>query len=186
MGERIAVLDTETTWSNQLMSVGAVIADGETLKPLGRRYYVLPSARLEGGMYAAALYVGGIRPNLECSRAAAMDELRKFLLGHGVEKIFAYNARFDHGLLHELRSFRWFDIMALAAYRQYNHAIPDCADCYATGRLKRGFGVESIYRMLSRDWDYCETHNAVFDAWDELGIMQMLGLGLEEYRRAEL
>ncbi len=186
MGEPIAVLDTETTWSNRLMSVGAVIADGETLQPVDKRYYILPAAGLEGGMYSAALYIGGVQPDLECPRSEAMEDLKGILHEYGVEKLFAYNARFDYGLLHELRSFQWFDIMGLAAYRQYNHAISDYADCYATGRLKRGFGVESIYRMLSRDWDYYETHNALFDAMDELAIMQMLGHGLEEYRRAKI
>ena len=76
--------------------------------------------------------------------------------------------------------------MRLAAYRQYNRAIPDCADCYKTGRLKRGYGVEDILRMFSGNKQYSETHNAVLDAEDELKIMQLLGRGIEEYKIASV
>ncbi len=69
----------------------------------------------------------------------------------------------------------------MAAYRQDNKAIADTADCYRTGRMKRGYGVESILKMLSENHRYMETHNAVLDAEDELQIMQLLGHGISEY-----
>jgi len=71
--------------------------------------------------------------------------------------------------------------MRLAAYRQFNPCIPACADCYSTGRLKRGYGVEPILRLLSGKQRYQETHNAVLDALDELSIMRLLGIPLSEY-----
>ena len=71
--------------------------------------------------------------------------------------------------------------MRLAAYRQYNRAIPDSAECFKTGRLKRGYGVEEVLKMLSQDTKYNETHNAVRDAEDELRIMQLLGHEIGEY-----
>ncbi len=71
--------------------------------------------------------------------------------------------------------------MRLAAYRKYNKAISESADCYKTGRLKRGYGVEDILQMLSGNSKYSETHNAVMDAEDELKIMQLLGWGINEY-----
>ena len=71
--------------------------------------------------------------------------------------------------------------MRLAAYRQYNWAIPDCADCYKTGRLKRGYGVEAVLKMLSNNKQYSETHNAVLDAQDELEIIRLLGYEIKEY-----
>ncbi len=36
-------------------------------------------------------------------------------------------------------------------------------------------------RMLSGDYSYFETHNALFDALDELKIMQLLGFTLDKY-----
>lgn len=80
-----------------------------------------------------------------------------------------------------MRDFVWHDIMRMAAYRQYNPNIPKDAECWATGKLKSGFGVESIMRMLTGDKWYYETHNAVIDAIDELTIMALLGYPPEQY-----
>jgi hypothetical protein len=95
--------------------------------------------------------------------------------------VFAYNASFDRNHLPELRSFRWFDIMRLAAYRQFNPKIPDSAPLFSTGRMKRGYGVEAMLRLLSGDPGYHESHNAFFDALEELEIMRLLGHRLKDY-----
>ena len=71
--------------------------------------------------------------------------------------------------------------MKLAAYRQYNHAIPDNAPICSTGRLKSGYGVGPILRLLSGNCGYSETHNALLDAIDELKIMTLLGHPIEKY-----
>lgn len=71
--------------------------------------------------------------------------------------------------------------MRLAAYCQYNRTISSSADCCSTGKLKRGYGVENILKMLSGNDKYSETHNAVLDAEDELKIIQLLGYEIREY-----
>lgn len=103
-----------------------------------------------------------------------------------MKKLFAYNASFDKRHLPEYSEYEWYDIMRLAAYRQYNHAIPNSADCYQTGKLKRGYGVEEILKLLTKNRRYSETHNAVLDAEDELKIMQLLGHRIEEYKIARI
>ena len=180
---RFAVIDTETTWGDAVMSIGTVIADSETFELVDKRYYILTPYKNHGGMYTYALYADGIKPDFECSREKAMNELRQFLFSHAVATIFAYNAAFDYRHLPELRHLAWHDIMKLAAYRQYNPKIPSCAECYGTGRLKRGYGVESIYRLLSEDLAYCEIHNALTDAIDELEIMRLLNHELCRYTK---
>ena len=186
MNEIFAVIDTETTWDNKLMSIGIVIADSVTFEAVDKRYYILLPYKNHGGMYTNSLYINGVYPDLESTRKSCINELKKFLADYKVQKIFAYNALFDYGHLAELQYFEWFDIMKIAAYRQYNKKIPDYADCYKTGRLKRGYGVERIYRLLSDNRFYYETHNALFDAVDELSIMQMLGLSLDVYNRTRI
>lgn len=86
----------------------------------------------------------------------------------------------------EYSKYKWYDIMRLVAYRQYNKVIADSADCYKTGRLKRGYGVENILKMLSNNPKYNETHNAVLDAEDELRIIQLLGHEINEYEIAHV
>ena len=181
---RFAVIDTETTWGDAVMSIGTVIAESETFELIDKRYYILTPFKNHGGMYTYALYANNIKPDLECSRDMSMAELRQFLSDNEVAAMFAYNAVFDYRHLPELRHLSWHDIMKLAAYRQHNPRIPHCAECYGTGRLKRGYGVESVYRMLSEDLEYCEIHNALTDAMDELIIMRMLNHELGKYALA--
>ncbi len=175
----IAVIDTETTWDDRVMSIGTVLADRKTFQILDAKYHVLTPEYEIGGMFSGTLFLED-RPTL-CSRQEAVQELRSWLQSHGVRRIFAYNAGFDKGHLPELGDFSWYDIMRLAAYRQTNPAIPAWADCCATGRLKRGYGVEAMLRLLSGNEAYCETHNALGDARDELRILQLLGHPVEAY-----
>ena len=182
---KFAVIDTETNWNDEVMSIGAVIADSATMKKIDAKYYIIDPEYKVGGMYFGELKMDK-REALFTSRTQALKEIRQWLHTYNVEKIFAYNAAFDKRHLPEYSEYKWYDIMRLAAYRQYNRAIPDCADCYKTGRLKRGYGVEDILRMFSGNKQYSETHNAVLDAEDELKIMQLLGRGIEEYKIASV
>lgn len=181
----IAVIDTETNWDNALMSVGCVIADEDGFTPAAAQYYVIAPEYTRGGMFSDVLFINESVARVT-TRNDAQRAIKKLLRDNGVELIFAYNARFDRALLPLLASFRWFDIMRLAAYRQYNRAIPDNADCCGTGRLRRNYGVEPILRLLTGDPYYCETHNALCDALDELAIMRALGHGVQEYECAAI
>ncbi len=175
-----AVIDTETNWNNEVMSLGVAIANEKSHRCVAKKYYIFEPECMIGGMFSNVLYKGNIRA-IKCRREEALEDLNEYLVKMGVSKIFAYNARFDHGLLPELDCFEWFDIMRIAAYKQYNHAIPESALCCKTGRLKSNYGVEPILRMLSGDTMYCETHNAVNDAIDELRIVELLGHELSVY-----
>ncbi|MDO5577609.1 MAG: hypothetical protein Q4F84_11085 [Fibrobacter sp.] len=181
-----AVIDTETTWNDYVMSIGVAIADSNTFELLDKRYYILTPFKDLGGMYTYALYTNGIKPDLECSREKAISELCHVLKNYNVNTIFAYNAAFDYHHLPELSHFAWYDIMKVAAYRQHNPKIPQLADCYKTGRLKCGYGVENIYRLLSENWRYCEMHNALTDALDELEIMKLLNHNIDKYTNAKI
>ena len=176
-----AVIDTETNWADQVMSVGTVIADAETFRPVAAKYHILSAYCEVGGMYYDALFLETPVPPVCCTRKAAMADLLAWCARYGVTDIFAYNARFDKTHLPELGSLQWHDIMRLAAYRQHNPRIPAQADLCTTGRLKRGYGVEPMLRLLSGNAGYRETHNALFDALDELEIMRLLAHPLQDY-----
>ena len=176
-----AVIDTETNWVDQVMSIGTVIADADTFRPVAAKYHILPAYCEVGGMYYDVLFLETPVKPICCTRQAAMKDLLTWYDQYGVTSIFAYNARFDKTHLPELGSFTWHDIMRLAAYRQHNPKIPETADLYRTGRLKRGYGVEPMLRLLSGNRRYQETHNALFDALDELEIMRLLGHDLKDY-----
>lgn len=178
---RFAVIDTETNWIDQVMSIGTVIADANTLETVDAKYHILPIECQVGGMYESTLFMETPVKPILCTRAEAIADLRNWFREQGVAAIFAYNACFDRNHLPELRSFDWYDIMRLAAYRQYNPKIPAHADCCATGRLRRGYGVEPMLRLLSGSCTYRESHNAFYDAVDELEIMRLLRHPLSQY-----
>ena len=178
---KFAVIDTETNWADQVMSIGTVIADADTFAPVEMKYHILPDECKVGGMYGDVLFLDTPVKPIQCTREEAMKDLCVWLRKHGVTRIFAYNANFDRNHLPELRGFEWYDIMRLAAYRQHNPRIPADASLCTTGRLKRGYGVEPMLQLLSGNCTYQETHNALFDAVDELEIMRLLGHRLIDY-----
>ena len=178
---KFAVIDTETNWADQVMSIGTVIAETDTFKPVAAKYHILPIECEIGGMYYDTLFLDTPVKPILCTRAEAIADLRVWFRQHGIRSIFAYNACFDRNHLPELRQFDWYDIMRLAAYRQSNPKIPASAECCSTGRLKRGYGVESMLRLLSGDPTYHESHNAFFDALEELEIMRLLRHPITKY-----
>ena len=165
------------------MSIGIVVADSETKEKIDSVYYIIDPEYKVGGMFSYELRLDDETARVT-NRKQALKEIREWLDSYSVRKLFAYNASFDRNHLPEYSRYEWYDIMRLAAYRQYNSAIPDTAECYKTGRMKCGYGVEDVLRMLSRNKRYSETHNAVLDALDELEIMRLLGHGIGAYEIA--
>ena len=176
-----SVIDTETNWADQVMSIGTVIADADTFQPIAAKYHILSEECAVGGMFYDALFLDTPVKPILCTREEAMADLSRWLCRYDVTSLFAYNAGFDRNHLPELRCFEWYEFMRISNYRQHYLEITASADCYSTGRMKRGYGVESMLRLLSGNCTYWETHNALFDALDELEIVRLLGLGIHEY-----
>lgn len=179
MSRRFAVIDTETNWNDDVMSIGVLIARSKNFKHTDSRYYILPQEEKVGGMYSKSMR-STTHEILTGHRGEVIDDLRLVLYSNGVDDLFAYNASFDKRHLPELSDFSWHDIMKVAAYKQHNPHIPDHLPCCKTGRLKRGFGVEPMLQILGEE-DYCESHNAIRDARDELMIMKILGYEIDFY-----
>ena len=179
---RFAVIDTETTWTDRVMSIGIVIADGDTKKELDSKYYIITPEYKRGGMYSHTLAAAPDDKTNIMNRKETIEDIERMLDRESVKAIFAYNAKFDYNHLFELCMYTWVDIMKIAAYKQYNSFIPANANCCGTGRLKSGYGVEKILNMIIGKYE--ETHNAYYDALDELMIVELLGLDIDIYRQA--
>lgn len=181
-----AVIDTETNMCDQVMSIGAVIADPDTFKPVASRYYVLTPECNVYGIFSSVLHIKGQQVDLTATREKVLSDFINVLNIYNVNDLFAYNAKFDYGHLPELSSYNWFDIMKIAAYKQHNPAIPENADCCRTGRLKSNYGVEAMMQLLSGSRSYHEVHNALCDAEDELKLMKLLGHHINYYSIAKI
>ena len=181
----IVVIDTETTWTDEVMSIGAVVA-GEDFQIVDSRYYLIEPACCRRAMYSDVLHIEGTPEERIGTREEAILEMREWLQEKNVKAIFAYNAAFDKKHMPEFLDFEWFDIMKIAAYKQHNPYIPEDMPCCSTGRLRSGYGVEAVYRLLSGNAYYSEKHNGWYDAADELKIMEMLSLPLAAYEKARI
>lgn len=180
-GVPFAVVDLETNWDNEAMSIGIVISDDKTFEVNDWKYFILTPQWHVGGMYSSRLKFSGQKKTTEAAPMAAAQEISRWLKENGIDSLFAYNASFDIRHFPWLSEFKWFDIMKKAAYRQHNPYISKNAETCGTGRLKRDYGVESIYRLITGDQDYYEEHNALLDAIDELEIMKRLGACVKDY-----
>ncbi len=182
----IAVIDTETNFFDEVISIGIVIADSATYLPIDKLYLILDPEYKKPAMFSFVLTHERAVVDAVLSRKAAIAKIIDFLNNYEVSSLFAYNAGFDKGHLPELQQFNWFDILRIAAYRQFNPKIPCHCECYKTGRMKCGYSAENIYQMLSGNRQYCEVHNALTDAEDELEIMRLLGHDFETYKIAKI
>lgn len=176
-----AVLDTETNLDNELISIGIVVSD-ENFNIVDECYYVVTPECEKPAMYSSVVFHKDSYDLCKVdTRVEVIDNIKRFLKKNRVNKLFAYNAKFDFGILPELRSYTWFDIMRVAAYKQFNPTITDDMCCCGSGRLKRGYGVEPTLQRLLGDSSYREIHNALSDARDEFMIMKLLEYNLDVY-----
>lgn len=172
----IAVIDTETNFYNEVISIGIIISDNDFKSVCGCYYIIEPEASYPS-MFAGVLYrFLDEYKAYKCNREQAINNIRNLLNDNNVECIYAYNARFDYMHMMELSDYSWIDIMMVAAYRQYNRFIPKYFECSKSGRMKRGYGVEGLLRMTTGNPYYREVHNAIYDARDELKLLELLGV----------
>lgn len=176
-----AVIDTETNWDGETISIGIVIADTESFEVIAKRYYVIFPECQKPGMYSDKLLLSSPIVSKKCDRQSAISDICELIEFYNINSVFAYKATFDYAQLPELDFLEWFDIIKIAAYKQYNPKIPETAEIYSSGRLKRDYGVQSIYRLLSGNNNYYEKHNALYDAIDELTIMRLLARSPSDY-----
>ena len=79
-----AVIDTETTWGDEVMSIGIVIADANTKNEIDAKYFLIDPEYKQGGMYSGALRMQGIKETITDTRANAMSMIDGWLKEHKV------------------------------------------------------------------------------------------------------
>lgn len=180
--KRFAIIDTETNFNNEIMSIGLIIVNPNSMDILDKTYLIITPEYKIGGIFSDALLYGNqILDEILYSHKTAMQIITEQLKKYQVEDIFAYNASFDYNLLPELQVYKWFDIMKIAAYKQFNNKIPQNVECCKSGRIRKGYGVEPMMHLLTNG-DYHETHNALHDAIDELEIMKLIDQPIHTYK----
>ncbi|WP_337892293.1 hypothetical protein [Mesomycoplasma ovipneumoniae] len=186
VNKNIAVIDVETNYENEVFSVGVVIADSADFQWFDKEYWIIENNLKVGAMYARNIWAPlplefREEINVVQTRQEMIAQLIHFLKFYEVKNWFSYTT-FDFRHLPELhKSFEHNDISIFAKSKQFNKHIPLNAELTKNGDLKRGWNAQDIYRLLTKDKGYIETHNALLDAMDELRIMELLDLDIETF-----
>lgn len=187
--KRICVIDSETNYDDEIISIGALIVDACCFDVIDSLYLIVYPECLKPAMFKDELNIKGVRVDLKDSRSKCLNRLNSFLESYGINDLFAYNAYFDYHHLSELNRYNWFDIMRIAAYKQYNPSLIGHGSFFSTGRLIRGYGVEKVLNILKKKHHIKtskELHNALEDAKDEALIMKLLELSIDAYGIARI
>ena len=177
-GNYIALIDTETNFNDEVISIGVIVADSINYSEIEHKYYIITPECKYPGMFSDVL--GITKNNGIISRVQAIQNIKSLFAKYQIKKIFAYNAPFDLNHMSELSGFEWYDIMTIAANKNYNDKLPNYLEYCGTGKLKKGYGVEKMMGYLSNS-SYNEKHNALCDAEDELKIMKLLNKPISIY-----
>lgn len=180
--ENFAVIDVETNFDDKTVSIGILISDGR-FNILDGEYYLIKEEMNKPCMYSQALHIPHDYDTSTTKYEKAIASIQSLLESHNISRIFAYNAHFDKKHLPELTNYKWYDIVKVAAYAQHNPFLPSDVDVHSSGRMKKGYKCEDMYRILSKKYKK-ELHNAILDAEDELSIMKMLGYNIDYYIKA--
>ncbi|EIN15368.1 Hypothetical protein, predicted transmembrane protein [Mycoplasmopsis agalactiae 14628] len=182
----IAVIDVETNFSNEVVSIGVAIADKNSFSLIDQNYWLIGEREQYESMYKHVYHIPelkkyGIKDYVVNTYDEAIEKLIQFLNYYNIDDWFSYT-KFDYSKLPELHDlYNWFDISIPAKNINTNDFIPKDSPTFKNGALRANWGVEPIYRLLSGNSKYSEIHNALFDAIDELKIMQMLELTYEGF-----
>lgn len=84
--DKFAVIDTETNWDDEVMSIGVVIADSETKKKIDSIYYIIDPEYRVGGMYSDELWFNK-KNTCVANRKQALKEIKRWLDVYGVQKL---------------------------------------------------------------------------------------------------
>ncbi len=180
MNEIFALIDTETNWSDEVMSIGMIIAEDNTYAVKKEYYGLISPECYSGGMFSSVLRDNKAKIDNESTREQIIKEVKSILCKYNVHYIFAYNSSFDENHLPELSDYLWVDIMKTTMYRQYNPFIPKYIDTCKTGKIMSSYGVESMLHMITGKFQN-EVHNALCDTRDELFIMKSLNMSIVHF-----
>ncbi|WP_232955070.1 hypothetical protein [Mycoplasmopsis agalactiae] len=182
----IAVIDVETNFFNEVVSIGVAIADKNNFKLVDQNYWLIGEREQSPSMYSNVYHIPelekyGIKDYVVNTYEEAVGKLIEFLDYYNISDLFSYT-KYDYNHLPELHNlYKWFDISIPARNVNTNDFIPKNSPTHKSGALIRNWGVEPTYRLLSGNNQYSEVHNALLDAIDELKIMQMLELTHEGF-----
>ena len=108
------------------------------------------------------------------------NHIRKLLNKYKITNIYTYNGIFIFKKLPGLKQYHWYDIIKVAAYKQYNYKLLDNLPFREDGRLLCNCSIKEIMQILTKTYFYYTDH-ALYDTFDIARIMSLINLPIEQY-----
>lgn len=202
----VAVIDVETTWHDEVMSIGAVIVDTrDKYRILDVAYWLVSPFCYQPAMFSGAIELSMVKESsffyqkgncildsvteTEDTFENCIAGLKALLDRYYVSSCFAYNGHFDKRHLLDLDGVVWFDLVVPFTSYDLNpylssEKIPgeNLGFGKAGVRLVKEYSFFDIMRHIPGCKRYRETHNGCVDAFEEAMAMQMMKLPRDEYR----
>jgi hypothetical protein len=182
--QTIAIIDTKTNYIDNAISVGVAIVNTNNWQLQQAQYYLISPELINNHQYDN-LNIAHVYKSYFGQLSDVENHIRKLLSDYNVTNIYAYNATFVFQSLPGLQLYFWYDIMKIAAYKQYNKYLPQNIEYLENGRIKYGYGIKNIMEYLTQTY-FFYTNHALYDVLDEIRIMKMLELNIEEYNQAKI
>lgn len=168
----VAVLRTMTNSEGSLCAVGVVITNTADWRPIAEYRYVIAPEAETADQDVLFLPVEKDCICTSCRSEHLLFRLKQMLSEEKVQYIVSYgsSARFFLPGI----DLPWLDIQNVSAYRKYNPFIPKKAKLYRNGRMKSGYGMEAMMRIVTGDKSYIRTGNPVRDCEADLCILERI------------
>lgn len=182
---------------SRVYDFGMAVMDGTTGRITETFNMVVEESWLNAGLMRSAYYKAKLPAYAERIRSGELevapmhevfDRARGAMVKYGIKQIWAYNARFDYTALNAtveafsggfVKSFapagvQWLDIMSAAAMticdtRKYREWCFANKELTASGRPTTR--AEGVYRYITGDLKFVESHTALDDALIEASIL---------------
>ena len=84
-----------------------------------------------------------------------------------------------------MQNYHWYDIIKVAAHKQYNYKLPDNLMFNDQGRLLYKCNIKDLMEILTKTYFYYTNH-ALYDTLDIARIMKIVDLNINVYDCAKI
>ncbi len=177
--DTIAIISVKTNSMGHAIAIGVAVIDANQWQLQQAQYYIISDELLCYYTYDN-IYLSHVYKSYFGKLGDVENHIRKTLTKYQITNIYAYNAQFVCKTCPGLHMYYWYDIMKIAAYKQYNSYLPSNIDYLDNGRIKYKYNIPHIMEYLNISYFRYVDH-ALYDVLDELRIMKTLNININTY-----
>ena len=183
--ETIAILDAKTNFIDNIISIGVSIVNAKTFEVKTAEYFLIPEELIVDGLNNNNVNIHHIYKTYFGAQKDVENHIRKLLNQYGITNIYTFNGKFIYKQLTGLQNYHWYDIIKVAAHKQYNYKLPDNLMFNDQGRLLYKCNIKDLMEILTKTYFYYTNH-ALYDTLDIARIMKIVDLNINVYDCAKI